>query len=91
MFDAIDSENVGLQWEPCHQMVSLIDPMPQLRKWVDKIFSVHGKDATILWDVVREHGDSKPVFQVGSCESGEIVFTVGFFSPPAGKLISGQK
>ena len=56
MFDAIPSQNIGLQWEPCHQMVKLIDPMPQLRKWVKKIFHVHGKDATVLWDVVREHG-----------------------------------
>jgi sugar phosphate isomerase/epimerase len=56
MFNAIPSENVGLEWEPCHQMVKLIDPMPQLRKWVGKIFHVHGKDATVLWDVIREHG-----------------------------------
>ncbi len=56
MFNAMPSENVGLEWEPCHQMVKLIDPMPQLRKWVSKIFHVHGKDATVLWDVVREHG-----------------------------------
>ena len=56
MFNAIGMDNVGLQWEPCHQMVKLIDPMPQLRKWVSKIFHVHGKDATILWDVVKEHG-----------------------------------
>jgi sugar phosphate isomerase/epimerase len=56
MFDAIDSENIGLEWEPCHQMVSLIDPMPQLREWVPKIFHVHGKDATIHWDVVKKYG-----------------------------------
>ena len=56
MFNAVPSENLGLQWEPCHQMVKLIDPMPQLRKWVKKIFNVHGKDATIMWDVIKEHG-----------------------------------
>lgn len=56
MFNAIPSENVGLEWEPCHQMVKLIDPMPQLRRWVKKIFHVHGKDATVLWDVIREEG-----------------------------------
>ena len=60
MFNALPADNVGLEWEPCHQMVSLIDPMPQLRKWVSKIFHVHGKDATILWDVVREHGVHGP-------------------------------
>lgn len=56
MFNAIPSENVGLEWEPCHQMVSLIDPMPQLRTWVGKMFHVHGKDATVHWDVVRTYG-----------------------------------
>ena len=60
MFDAVPAENMGLEWEPCHQMVSLIDPMPQLRKWVKKIFHVHGKDATVLWDVVREYGVHGP-------------------------------
>ncbi len=56
MFDAVPAANVGLEWEPCHQMVKLIDPLPQLRKWVKKIFHVHGKDATVHWDVVRECG-----------------------------------
>jgi sugar phosphate isomerase/epimerase len=56
MFDAVPDETLGLEWEPCHQMVYLIDPMPQIRKWAAKIFHVHGKDATIRWDVIREHG-----------------------------------
>jgi sugar phosphate isomerase/epimerase len=56
MFDALPNKNLGLEWEPCHQMVSLIDPMPQLRQWVGKIFHLHGKDATVLWDVVRSKG-----------------------------------
>jgi len=56
MFEAIPDENLGLQWEPCHQMVQLVDPIPQLRKWAKKIFNVHGKDATIAWDVIREKG-----------------------------------
>ncbi len=60
MFDALPMDNIGLEWEPCHQMVSLIDPIPQLRKWVDKIFHVHGKDATIAWDIVREYGIHGP-------------------------------
>ena len=56
MFNEVPGDNLGLEWEPCHQMVKLIDPMPQLRKWVKKIFHLHGKDATVLWDVVREQG-----------------------------------
>lgn len=58
MFEELPYDNIGLQWEPCHQMVQLVDPLPQLRKWAGKIFNVHGKDATIAWDVVREHGIS---------------------------------
>jgi len=56
MFNEVPSENLGLEWEPCHQLVSLIDPIPQIRKWATRIFHVHGKDATVRWDVIREHG-----------------------------------
>ena len=56
MFNEVPADNIGLEWEPCHQLVYLIDPIPQIRKWADKIFHVHGKDATVRWDVVREHG-----------------------------------
>jgi len=56
MFNEIPADNLGLEWEPCHQMISLIDPLPQLKKWVNKVFHVHGKDATVLWDVVKTSG-----------------------------------
>ncbi|QUI25462.1 sugar phosphate isomerase/epimerase [Vallitalea pronyensis] len=56
MFNALPDEHLGLQWEPCHQMVQLIDPIPQLRKWAGKIWNVHGKDATIDWDVIKQYG-----------------------------------
>ncbi len=56
IFNEVPADNLGLEWEPCHQMVYLIDPLPQIRKWAAKIFHVHGKDATIRWDVIREHG-----------------------------------
>jgi sugar phosphate isomerase/epimerase len=60
MFNAVPADNMGLQWEPCHQMVSLIDPLPQLAKWVKKVFCLHGKDATIRWDIIREFGVHGP-------------------------------
>lgn len=56
MFNETPDENLGLEWEPCHQMVYLIDPLPQIRKWASKIFHVHGKDATIKHDIIRDHG-----------------------------------
>ena len=60
MFDALPLANLGLLWEPAHQMVLLIDPVAQLRKWVGKIFHLHGKDANVFWDVVRERGVGGP-------------------------------
>jgi len=60
MFNEVPADNMGLQWEPCHQMVSLIDPIPQLRKWINRIFCLHGKDATVDWDIVREFGVHGP-------------------------------
>lgn len=56
MFQAVDSEFIGLEWEPAHQMLQLIDPIAQLKKWAHKIVHVHGKDATIDWDSIREYG-----------------------------------
>lgn len=60
MFDAIPADNLGLEWEPCHQMVRLIDPLPQLRTWTKKIFHVHGKDCTIKWDIIKAFGIHGP-------------------------------
>jgi sugar phosphate isomerase/epimerase len=56
MFNAVPSDNIGLQWEPAHQMCNLIEPLPQLRKYVKRVFHLHGKDASIHWDVIRNNG-----------------------------------
>ncbi|HDZ20168.1 hypothetical protein LCGC14_0017250 [marine sediment metagenome] len=56
MFDAVPRKNMGFCWEPCHQMYSLVDPIAQLREWAPRIFNVHGKDATVLWDVIEKYG-----------------------------------
>ncbi|MCW5937900.1 MAG: sugar phosphate isomerase/epimerase [Fimbriimonadaceae bacterium] len=56
MFDAVPSPALGLEWEPCHQMVSLVDPLTQLKTWVGKVAHVHGKDANVDWDKIRREG-----------------------------------
>ncbi len=56
MFNAVEGDTLGLEWEPCHQMGSFVDPMPQLKKWVDRVYHVHGKDATMYHDVIAEFG-----------------------------------
>jgi sugar phosphate isomerase/epimerase len=76
MFDAVPADNLGLEWEPCHQMVSLIDPLPQIEEWGHKFFHVHGKDATIRWDVVRKYG-------VHSSVHADVALEHGFQPVPA--------
>lgn len=70
MFNEVSADNLGLEWEPCHQMVSLIDPMPQLREWVRRIFHVHGKDATVYWDRVRKYGVHMSMHEDVALKSG---------------------
>jgi sugar phosphate isomerase/epimerase len=47
MFNEIDDDALGLEWEPSHQVEQFIDPIPQLREWAGKIVHVHGKDCHI--------------------------------------------
>jgi len=56
MFDAVPDSNLGLEWEPTHQMVQLIDPIPQLKTYKDRILHIHGKDATIDRDALDRYG-----------------------------------
>ncbi|HVY21144.1 MAG TPA: sugar phosphate isomerase/epimerase [Bauldia sp.] len=56
MFNETPHDNLGLEWEPCHQLVYMIDPLPQIAKWAHKFFHIHGKDATVRWDLIRQHG-----------------------------------
>lgn len=60
MFNEVPSEVLGLEWEPSHPMIQLIDPLPQLREWVKRIYHVHGKDATLYRDVLARHGRHSP-------------------------------
>ncbi len=61
MFDAVPSDALGLEWEPAHQLHALRDPIAQLREWAKKVVHVHGKDATVGWDVIRKHGMGGPM------------------------------
>ena len=64
MFDAVPYDNLGLEWEPCHQLYNLVDPIRQLRKWAKKIYHLHGKDATVDYDLLAEVGRD-------GCDPGE--------------------
>ncbi len=56
MFGALGAENIGLEWEPCHQVEALASPLPQLGAWARRIFHVHGKDSRIDRALLAERG-----------------------------------
>jgi sugar phosphate isomerase/epimerase len=56
MFAALPSAAIGLEWEPCHQVESLIDPIAQARIWAGRFFHVHGKDARVDRQALAERG-----------------------------------
>jgi len=49
MFEEVPDKNVGLELEPGHQSIQLIDPVAQLREWAPtgRILHMHGKDCTV--------------------------------------------
>ena len=56
MLDAVPYDNIGIEWEPSHHLSQLRDPLLSLKKYAKKIFHVHGKDANIDWDIIKEFG-----------------------------------
>lgn len=56
LFDTLKAPHLGLEWEPCHQLCQLADPIAQLREWAPKVFHVHGKDASVYRDVLARYG-----------------------------------
>jgi sugar phosphate isomerase/epimerase len=56
MFDAVPSAALGLEWDPSHLICLQIDPVPTIRRFAERIYHVHAKDAEVVWDVVRTGG-----------------------------------
>ncbi|MES2709586.1 MAG: sugar phosphate isomerase/epimerase [Verrucomicrobiota bacterium] len=60
MFDAVPSPALGLEWEPCHLMCQLINPLPVLDRWAARIFHVHGKDGELARALLATSGTHGP-------------------------------
>lgn len=56
MFNEVESDALGLVWEPSHQIEQFIDVYAQLKQWVPKVFHVHGKDAAVDEAHVKKYG-----------------------------------
>jgi len=55
-FDAVPSEALGLEWDPSHLICQFIDPIVNLRRFGDRAYHVHAKDAHVNRDLLARHG-----------------------------------
>lgn len=60
MFDAVDSDYLGLEFDPSHLYWQQIDEVAATRKFGDKIYHVHAKDTEIMSDVLAYRGVMEP-------------------------------
>jgi sugar phosphate isomerase/epimerase len=56
MWEIIPDDNFGLNLDPSHLVLQMIDYERVVREFSDKIFHVHAKDLHIDWEGVYNHG-----------------------------------
>ena len=56
MWEIIPDDNFGLNLDPSHLILQMIDYERMVREFADKIFHVHAKDLHIDWEGVYNHG-----------------------------------
>jgi sugar phosphate isomerase/epimerase len=56
MFEAIPSQNFGLNYDPSHLVWQMMDYIKPIFEFKDRIFHVHIKDARVSWEKINEVG-----------------------------------
>lgn len=56
IFEQVQSNNLGLAFDPSHMIWQFMDPYIVINKFKNKIFHVHGKDTEILYNNLRKVG-----------------------------------
>jgi sugar phosphate isomerase/epimerase len=56
MWEIIPDSNFGLNLDPSHLILQMIDPERVVREFKDRIFHVHAKDLHIDWEGVYQNG-----------------------------------
>ena len=56
MYEIIPDDNFGLNLDPSHLILQMIDYERVVREFADRIFHVHAKDLHIDWEGVYNHG-----------------------------------
>jgi len=64
MFDAVPSTALGLEFEPCHLMCQLIDPLPVMVRYLERIHHIHGKDGQLNRGLLATSGTHGPDYIV---------------------------
>lgn len=59
-FDAVNSENFGLEFDPSHLVCQFIDPIESIQRYGTRIFHFHAKDAFINHPLLRRYGICHP-------------------------------
>ncbi len=60
MFEAIPSQNFGLNYDPSHLVMQMIDPIAPIREFGSRIFHAHAKDMRIDRHKLNEIGSLEP-------------------------------
>ena len=56
LFDRLDSDRIGLCYDPSHLVWQMIDPYGNIFKFKDKIFHVHAKDTHVDYEKLALYG-----------------------------------
>lgn len=56
LFDRLDSDRIGLCYDPSHLLWQMIDPYENIFAFKAKIFHVHAKDTHIDWEKLKLYG-----------------------------------
>jgi sugar phosphate isomerase/epimerase len=63
MFEIIPSENFGLNYDPSHMVMQLMDPVKPIREFGSRIFHTHAKDMRTDQDSLDDLGTLVPPMQ----------------------------
>lgn len=56
IFDAVPSPSLGLEYDPSHPVMMLMDYLDWVYRYRDRIFHVHAKDAEVVWREIKLNG-----------------------------------
>jgi len=60
IFDAVESDVIGINYDPSHLVRMGIDPLRFIQEFSSRIFHVHAKDTELLDDQLYHHGNLQP-------------------------------